>query len=353
MLAELVDHVVGVDPDRDRVTAAVVCARTQGEIDRIEVRACPAGYAELVEWADHHSAAHRRVWSVEGAGSYGAGLAATLQAAGEWVAEFDRPATRPARDGAKSDGLDALRAARELLGRARWAQPRARGAREGLRAVLVARSSAEGARTAAINALKALIVTAPVALREELRDLTRPELIARCGRFRPPSGAVDELNATRLAMRTLARRVAALDAEMAALTDALNALVTHHTPALLDELGVGPVTAAQAIVSWSHPGRCRNDGAYARLAGAAPIEATSGQRQNRHRLNRGGDRQLNRALHTIVITRLRVDPTTRAYIERRVAQGKTPREARRCLKRYIARRLFRLLETTHQPLDTT
>jgi len=106
-------------------------------------------------------------------------------------------------------------------------------------------------------------------------------------------------------------------------------------------------------VSWSHPGRCRNDGAYARLAGAAPIEATSGQRQNRHRLNRGGDRQLNRALHTIVITRLRVDPTTRAYIERRVAQGKTPREARRCLKRYIARRLFRLLETTHQPLDTT
>ena len=347
MLAELVDHVVGVDPDRDRVTAAVVCARTQGEIDRIEVRACPAGYAELMEWADHHTAADRRVWSVEGAGSYGAGLTATLQGAGEWVVEFDRPATRPARDGAKSDGLDALRAARELLGRARWAQPRARGMREGLRALLVARANTETARTAAVNALKALVVTAPVALRETLRGLTRGELISRCCRFRPPSGATDELNATRLALRTLARRVAALDTDMVALADALKTIVNHHTPALLDEVGVGPVTAAQAIVSWSHPGRCRNDAAYARLAGAAPIEATSGQRQNRHRLNRGGDRQLNRALHTIVITRLRVDPTTRAYIERRVAQGKTPREARRCLKRYIARRLYRLLE--HPP----
>jgi transposase len=353
MLAELVDEVVGVDPDRDRITAAIIDARTQGQLDRIEVGACPAGYAALIEWADEHSSADRRVWSIEGAGSYGAGLTATLEGAGEWVVEFDRPSTRPTRDGAKSDGLDALRAARELLGRTQWAQPRARGVREGLRALLVARSTAERARTMSINALKALIVTSPVQLREELRVLTRGELLERCARFRPRLPVTGELDATKLAMRTLAQRIADLDTEMAMLANALEAGVTQHTPALLDEIGVGPVTAAQAIVSWSHPGRCRHEAAFARLSGTAPIEASSGQQQNRHRLNRGGDRQLNRALHTVVITRIRVDPVTRAYIHRRAQEGKTSREARRCLKRYVARRLYRILEQAHRPLDKT
>jgi len=137
MLTDLVDHVIGVDPDRDRVTAAVIDSVTQGELGRAEFAATPSGYRALLVWADDHSAADGRVWSIEGTGSYGAGLAATLGEAGEWVIEFDRPATRAARDGAKSDGPDAVRAARELLGGEKWAQLRARGTREAMRALLV------------------------------------------------------------------------------------------------------------------------------------------------------------------------------------------------------------------------
>lgn len=122
-------------------------------------------------------------------------------------------------------------------------------------------------------------------------------------------------------------------------------------PHLLAEFGVGPICAAQVYVAWSHPGRCRNEQAFARLAGVCPIPATSGQNQTRHRLNRGGDSQLNRAVHTIVTVRQRHDPATREYIDRAVSQGKTPREARRCLKRYIARRLWRILENPPAPLD--
>jgi transposase len=130
---------------------------------------------------------------------------------------------------------------------------------------------------------------------------------------------------------------------------ALEVLVEQAGPQLLDEFGIGTVIAAQIIVSWSHPGRCRNEAAFARLAGVAPIEATSGQTQNRHRLNRGGDRQLNRALHQVIITRTRTDEETKAYIAKRISEGKTKREARRCLKRYLSRHLYRILENPPNP----
>ena len=350
MLEELVEHVIGVDPDRDRITAAIVLARTQGEIARAEFPTTPAGYAAVRSWANEFSSADSRAWSIEGTGSYGAGLTRALDDEAEWVIEFDQPSTRAAKDGAKSDGLDALRAAREVLGREKLAAPRSKGAREGLRVLLVTRAGAQVARTAAINELKALVLTASVNLREELRGATVLELTKRCGRFRANRAGDPEVFGTKTAMRALALRIQQLTKQAAELEADMRMLVEAMAPQLLEEVGVGVMLAAQIIVSWSHPGRCRSEAAFARLAGVAPIPATSGQTQDRHRLNRGGDRQLNRALHQAVGIRSQHDERTQAYIARRIAEGKTKREARRCLKRYLARHLYRLLEN---PPETT
>ena len=154
------------------------------------------------------------------------------------------------------------------------------------------------------------------------------------------------------ALRTLARRVRNLDQELKDLDALIKDLIDEMAPQLLDEVGISYTTATQILLSWSHQGRCHSEAAFARLAGVAPIPASSGQ-TTRHRLSRGGDRQLNKALHLIVVTRCRVDPDTRAYIERRIAEGKTRREARRCLKRYVARHIFRILENPPTPLDNT
>lgn len=349
-LAELVDHVIGVDPDRDRITAAVVCSKTQGELASKVFPATARGYGQALRWAAPYTTEGRRAWSIESTGSYGAGLAAALAAKGEFVIEFDHPSTRSSKDGAKSDSLDAVRAAREILGRKSWATPRSRGAREGLRTLITARDSAKLARVAAINVLKALVVTAPVDLREELRGRTLMALVARCQRLRPDTATDPEYAATKLSLRSTANRVRQLTDECRELELAMIPLVRSMAPALLDEPGIGVLIAAQILVSWSHPGRCRDEAAFARLGGVAPLEATSGQTQTRHRLSRGGDRQLNRALHTVILARAKVHPPTKDYIARRVSDGKTKREAMRCLKRYYARHLFRLLETS--PITT-
>jgi transposase len=344
MLAERVDHVIGVDTHRDSHAAAIIAATT-GQL--LIARTQPAdafGYKRLLRFARMH-ASGRRVWAVESSGSYGAGLATFLLAHGEWVVEVDRP-TRPARrNGAKSDELDAVRAAHEALGREHLAQPRRRGDREAVRVLLVTRRGAMRARTKAINHLKALIVTAREELRHQLRNIPTDELVNRCARLRTLPSHSDEHRATVIALRHTARRILTLEAEANDLETELERLVKRAVPALLDEIGVGPISAAQLYCSWSHPGRLRNDGAFAMLGGAAPIPASSGQ-TIRYRLNRGGERQLNCALHTIVLTRLKHDPATRAYAARRAAEGKTPREIKRCLKRYVARHLFRLLEAT-------
>ena len=204
------------------------------------------------------------------------------------------------------------------------------------------RKGAQTARVAAINELKALVITAPVDLRDGLRGLTTAALVAKCARFRL-TASVNEHTATKAAMRSLARRIRTLTTEIAELKAPIAELVEGTAPYLLDQPGIGPITAAQVLIAWSHPGRCRNEAAFARLAGVAPLEASSGQ-HTRHRLNRRGDRQLNQAIHTIAISRSRYCPKTRAYIAKRTSQGKTVREARRCLKRYIARHLYRLLE---------
>lgn len=347
MLAELARHVIGIDPDRDRITASLVEIVTRGELARREFPATPRGYRAVIDWADELSEADDRVWSIEGTGSYGSGLCTTLGQHSEWVIEFDWPSTRSAKDGAKSDGLDAYRAATELIGRKKFCQPRGRGVREAMRVLLVTRKSGQRSRVAAINELKAFVVTCPVELREELRDLNTTALVARCATWRP-SGDV-ETTATKTVMRIVAKRIKEFDVQIRDIDRQLKALVEQAAPQLLEESGIGPFCAAQIYVSWSHEGRCRNDGAFARLAGVAPIEATSGQTNNKYRLSRGGDRQLNRAMHVIMLSRSRSDPDTRAYIARSIAAGKSERDAKRALKRYIARRTWRLLE---HPLDS-
>lgn len=346
MLADLVDHVIGVDPDRDRITLAIVHARSQELLTTTTLTTSPRGYREALQWANHHTGAGPRAWSIEGTGSYGAGLLCALNAAAETVIEFDHPLTPAAKDGAKSDTLDAVRAAREILGRTTWSTPRSRGAREGLRALIAARDSAKVSRTAAINVLRALILTAPIELREELRQLTFTRLLQRCRQLRPDSTNDPEISSTKRAIRSTANRVTDLTEEMDELEAAMKTLVLRLSPPLLAEPGIGILLAAQILISWSHRGRCRSEAGFARLAGVAPISATSGQNQTRHRLSRGGDRQLNRALHQAIVIRAKSHPETRAYIERRLAEGKTKREAIRCAKRYLARHLYRLLEAT-------
>jgi transposase len=346
MLAELVDGVIGVDTHRDTLTAAAV-TNLGGVLAQTTTSADAAGYQQLLDFADRHVVG-RRLWAVEGAGSFGAGLTVALQQCGERVVEVGRPKRPASRSGAKSDALDAVRAAREALGQARPAIPRRRGEREALRALLSTRRSATTARVAAIGQLKALIVGAPEELRAELRGRNTASQIQRCASLRTRPTRSLEHQATVRALRATAQRIQFLAAEADQLQAELTVLVQAAAPWLLEVPGVGPLSAAQVLVSWSHAGRLRSEAAFAALAGTNPIPASSGQ-VIRYRLNRGGDRQLNRALHTILLVRLRTDPDTRAYMARRTAEGKSRRDAKRCLRRIIARQLFRLLERYDRP----
>jgi transposase len=341
MLADELDFVVGVDPHRDRYALAIVHAATGAALFEAQVAASERGYQQALRLAEREGPG-RRAWAIEGTGSYGAGLARFLSARGERVLEVGRM-RRERRSHAKSDPLDALRAARSVLGEAELASPRAAGEREALRALMVARAGALAAKKAGLCQLRALLVTCPEPLRSELRSLTRARLLRRLGAVRPDRHRDAGLRGTLIALRALARRVQALTAEERELKCEIEALVAQLAQALLDEPGVGPVAAAQVLISWSHRGRFRSEAAFARLAGAAPIPASSG-RVLRHRLDPGGDRQLNRALHAVIVSRRKNHPPTISYIERKTREGKSVREAIRCLKRYLARHLFRMLE---------
>jgi transposase len=341
MLADLVDVVIGVDTHKDTHTAAVVTAATGAVLEQATVPATPAGYRQLLQLAGQQPG--QRVWAIESTGGYGAGLTRFLSANHEQVVELDRPKRTARRHGAKSDPIDATRAAREALGRDRLAQPRAAGQRAALAVRLAARRSAVQATTDAQRQLHALVVAAPETFRGRLRNLTTVRLVSTCARLRQRSDWDPEIAATAASLRALARRIQHLEAEIADHTRAITTLVRTWRPDLLTPCGVGPIVAATVLCAWSHPGRCPSDAAFAMLAGAAPIPASSGQTV-RVRLNRSGDRQLNQVLHLVVLTRLRYDPPTRAYAQRRRAEGKTNREIRRCLVRYVARQLYRLLE---------
>ena len=254
-----------------------------------------------------------------------------------------RSTRRERRLRGKDDRLDAVRAARAALADEPLPRPRTGERREALRLLPLARRSAVDARREALVQLRSVLVTAPERLRADLRGLPLGRLLQRCRRLRQLRSAEPDELAARLVLRSLARRIEAATEEASELEDEILTLVRELAPTLLDEPGVGPIVAAQLIVAWSHRGRLRSEACFARLAGVAPLPASSGQ-TTRHRLSRGGDRQLNRALHTIVLHRRQHDPATQDYIARRVAEGKSRRDATRLLKRYLARHLYRLLE---------
>jgi transposase len=348
MLADELDYVIGVDTHRDEHVLAVVAAPAGAVVAGRAVRANARGYRETLRFAARY-ASGRRAFAIEGSGSYGAGLARYLGERGETVLEVSRTPRTERRLRGKDDPLDAARTARAALASDTLALPRAGERREALRLLLIARRSAVDVRRGALTQLRGVIVTAPEQLREQLRGLPTGKLLDRCGRLRRTTSAgADEL-ATKLVLRSLARRIDAATREAEQLEHELLGHVRALAPALLDEPGVGPIVAAQLIVAWSHHGRLRSEACFARLAGVAPIPASSGQTQ-RHRLSRGGDRQLNRALHTVVLHRRQHDQTTKNYIAKRIAEGKSKRDATRLLKRYLARHLYRLLQ--QQPLMT-
>jgi transposase len=347
MLAELVELVIGVDTHADTHTAALVAVNTRALLATVTVAADVDGYTQLLELAESHGGL--RAWAIEGAGGYGAGLTRHLARAREMVVELDRPLRPARRAGAKSDVIDAERAARDALSRVRLAAPKTGPQRAALAVLLTARRSAVDAATTAQRQLRALVITAPEQVRARFRGHSTRTMVDIAGRTRPGAAAGGaagvEVFTVLSTLRSLARRIRALETEAAEHERAIRQIVRSWRPDLLEATGIGPIVAAVVLTAWSHPGRCRSDAAFAMLAGAAPIPASSGKTV-RYRLNRCGNRQLNRALHTIVLSRLRYDPDTRAYADRRRAQGKTDREIKRCLKRYIARQLYRQLEAT-------
>jgi len=343
MLAELVDVVIGVDTHKHTHTAAVVSAGTGAVVEMTTVPTDPEGYAGLVELADRHPG--RRVWAIEGTGSYGAGLTRHLRGGGEEVLELDRPKRPPRRMGAKSDELDAVRTARDALAREHNASPRQGPERAALAVLLAARRSAVDAAKVAHVQLHALICSAPEPLRAKFRGQGPRQILSTAAALRVSAKWDLETATYAGVLRDLARRRNTMAAEAKTHEKAILVIVKRWRPDLLEQFGVGPIVAATVLCAWSHSGRCRNEAAFAKLAGVAPIPASTGL-TDRFRLNPFGDRQLNRALHVIVMHRLRRDPTTRAYAQRRRAEGKSDREIKRCLKRYIARQLYRQLETT-------
>jgi transposase len=300
MLADSVEVIIGVDTHKHTHTAAVVAAATGQTLATTTRAATPAGYRQLLELADQHP--RQRVWAIEGTGGYGAGLTRFLHAHQEQVVELDRPKRAARRHGAKSDPLDATRAAREALGRDHLAQPRATGPRAALSVRLAARRSAVQAAGDAQRQLHALVIAAPPALRERLRAVrSTRQLVAACARLRVQTSWDVETATTAATLRSLARRIRELTGEAADHRQAVLELVRAWRPDLLTRPGVGPIVAATVLCAWSHAGRCRSDAAFAMLGGAAPIPASSGQTV-RVRLNRSGDRQLNQALYTVVLT---------------------------------------------------
>jgi transposase len=328
---------IGVDTHK-AAHIAVALDQLGRELGACEVEASELGYERFLRWAESLGPC---CFAIEGAASYGAGLARFLSERGLRVYECERPSRRDRRRG-KNDLIDAELAARRLLAGEGLSELCGNGVRELLRVLLLERRSADQARTACLNQLHALIVTAPPALRSRLAEERGARLVAAATRLRPRRSDDVEQAALIEVLRRLAARARALGVEMAEAEHRIAALVAAVAPGLLEECGVGPICAAQLIVSSGEPGRMHSEAAFAALAGTSPVEASSG-RISRHRLNRGGDRQLNCALHRIALTRKQFHAETAAYHGRLLARGKSRREALRCVKRMLARHFYRQL----------
>ncbi|MDQ1426700.1 MAG: transposase [Acidimicrobiaceae bacterium] len=330
----------GVDTHAD-VHVAAALDPIGGLLGVEEFPTTPAGYAALLGWLAGFGMVE--LVGIEGTGSYGAGLARHLDGAGIRVVEVDRSDRQDRRRQGKSDPLDAISAARAAQsGRARGGSKGRDGPVEAIRTLMVAKRSARSERTQTINQARAVICTAPDDVRTRFAHHTTAALIADMASLRPRPG--DTVGyATRVTLRELGRRCEFLDDQIGRLDQLLVPLVTGRAPGLLALYGVGPDTAALLLIAaGDRPERLRSESAWAHLCASAPIPASSGK-ITRHRLNPGGNREANHALWRIVLTRMKSDPRTRAYVERRTAEGKSKLEIIRCLKRYVAREVYRYL----------
>jgi transposase len=332
--------VLGIDTHLDVHVAAAITTLGRALGTR-SIPTTPAGYQDLLRWA--RALGEIESVGIEGTGSYGADLTRLLVDEGLQVFEVNRPDRARRRRLGKNDPTDAENAARAVLSGEARAIPKAQnGPVEAMRMLSVARRSAVKARTQAGNQLKSLLIGAPEPIRASIQGLSFSAAVARCARFRP-SETADLLQASRRALRALARRWMALREELRELDRALAALTQTAAPRLVARHGIGPQTAATLLITaGDNPERLHSEAALAALCGVSPLEASSG-RVVRHRLNRGGNRQANNALWTITLVRARGEPRTQAYIARRTAEGRTLKEIFRCLKRYIVREIYPLV----------
>ena len=346
-LADRVDAVIGVDTHTDTHTAAVLTP-VGTVVAELTVAATAEGAATLLAWADQQTSGRgsgRRAWALDSARSHGVGLLRVLRAAREYILEAPKPATASRRRGGESDALDAVHAARAVLAADRLAVPRSDGDREALRILHVCRRHYSDTRTATVNLFKSLILTADDDLREQFRGRSTVRQLHHAATLIGDTAGSTLERLRRTQLRELAEQIHALDRMLKANLAEIRALVRTMCPVLLEQPGIGPVTAAIALTAWSHHGRVRSEAAFAALAGVNPIPASSG-RTSRHRLNRGGDRTLNAAIHTIAKSRQRCHQPTKDYMTRRTTGGRTRPEITRSLKRYIARQIWRIIQAT-------
>ena len=343
-----VQVIIGVDTHKDQHVAVAIDGRGV-RLDEKQVSVAVCGYEELERWSRNLGQIH--AFGIEGTGSYGAGLARFLTDRNYTVVEVNRPDRSVRYRKGKSDHTDAEMAARSVLAGVAAAIPKSgEGEVEMIRILKNTKNSAVVARTQAVNQMKALVVTAPAELREKLDDLGTRALVKRCRSFR--SGHLDTPTAAaKYTLRSLACRYRQLNKEIQDLKAELERLIQTAAPALVEAFGVGPDTAAALLIAaGGNSDRLHSEAAFASLCGVNPVPATSGK-TNRHRLNRGGDRQANAALYRIVVVRLRYDPRTQEYMQRRTAEGMSKSEIIRCLKRYAAREVFSAIQKPAQLIE--
>jgi len=339
--------VIGIDTHKD-VHVAVAINGLGARLATASFPVTSKGYRQLATWATEHGTVH--AFGIEGTGSYGAGLARALAAKGLRVIEVGRINRQLRRRHGKTDTVDAESAARAVLAGDADGEPKlGDGTVEMIRHLKIARDTALKARTQAMVTLKTMLVNAPQALRERFICITGKMTLIRVIAALRPGALVSTTASAKMALRALANRWLMLDAEIKEHEAVLEQLVRAHAPALMDAPGVPTGTIADMlIVLGDNPQRIRSEAAFAKLCGVCPVPASSGK-TTRHRLNCGGNRRANAALYRVALVRMRHHLPTREYIQRRTAEGKSPREIRRCLKRYIAREIYQHL-CTEKPL---
>jgi transposase len=345
------DVVVGVDTHKDQ-HVAVALDGLGGRVGQLEIDANNVGYGELVAWAE--GLGRVRGWGIEGCGSYGIGLARFLRRHNHQPIEVSRPPRKGERRlSGKSDEIDAEHAAKEVLAGQRMITPKtADGQVEALRLVKIARDTAVKAHSSAIIALKAVLVTAPAELREQLEPLSDFKLVTACAQLTSNGPISDPAQAVHHTLRSLAARWLDLHKEIKVHSAHLKAITREAVPEMVAAFGVGADIAAQMLITaGDNHERVRSEAAFAKLCGASPLPAGSGKTNGRHRLNRGGDRQANAALYRTVIVRMRWHEPTILYARRRTAEGLSKKEIIRCLKRYLVRELYQLLPPLEEPCE--